>query len=185
MYPPLVLPSTPSHTHTHWLTPSASPSLTPYTLTLLQPLPHPSHTLIPPLSQPLPHTSHSPLYVCTSLIPHTLTLLHTLPQTLSHSLTPHTTSSPYVPLPQILSHSLTLTPSPSYALPSPLTPSPLTPSPSYIHPPQTLTPSHLTHSSQRSDHHLLRQLREADPLGGVSEGVWKNDRVHLPQRAQL
>ena len=146
--PPTCTPFTPSPpTHTHWLTPSASPFLTPHTLTLLQPLPHPSHP-------------HPP-----SLIPHILTL---------HTLTPH----PLMYFPYH-SHHHPSHPHPlTYILPKPShSPSPLTSS--------SLTPSHLTHSPQRSDHHLLRQLSKTDPLGGVSEGVWKNNRVHLPQRAQL
>ena len=172
---PLTFPPSPLTPHPHLMylfpKPSHTPSLTPHTTsspyvplsqTLSHSLPHPSHHILPyvppqTLSHSLPHPSHHILPLCTS--PNPLTL-------------------PLSPL-TLHSYLIYLFPKPSH------TPPPLTPSPSYIHPPQTLSPSHLTHSPQRSDHHLLRQLSEADPLGGVSEGVWKNDRVHLSQRAQL
>ena len=109
--------------------------------------------------------------------------LHTLPfptltYTLCNSL-PH--PSPTAPS-SLLTPSLTYVPHPfTYLLFKPShSPSLLTPS----HPP-TLTPSHLTHSPQSSDHHLFGQLGESDPLGGVSEGVWKNDRENLAQWTQL
>ena len=112
--PPTCTPFTRSPSP-HWLTPSATPSLTP----------HP---------QPLLHYSHPPPLMY-------LTLLRTSSSNLLTA--PHSS-----------------------------------------HPP-TLTPSHLTHSPQSSDHHLFGQLGESDPLGGVGEGVWKNDRENLAQWTQL
>ena len=125
------------------------------------PSPPPPHTLslypqlVLPSHAPLPHTDLHPLQLPPSPLTHS-------PFFTTHTL-PHLCTSPfYVPPLQTLSQ--------------PLTPHTLTPS----HP-HTLTPSHLTHSPQRSDHHLFGQLGESDPLGGVGEGVWKNDRENLAQ----
>ena len=172
---------------------SVPPTCTPFNPSL--PLPY-THTLAHTLCKPLPYFLHFH-----SLIAPPSPLTHSSPHSHSPSLTLHTHPFTYVlPSSLIPSPSYTSFPNPLTLPPSPLTPHPhliylfpkpshtlppLTPSPSYIHPPQTLSPSHLTHSPQRSDHHLLCQLSEADPLSGVSEGVWKNDRVHLSQRAQL
>ena len=108
------------------------------------------------------------LFTCSPSLPATdLHPLQAPPLPLTHnpSFTTHT-------LPTYVCHPFT------YILLKPShTPSPLIP--------HTLTPSHLTHSPQRSDHHLFGQLSESDPLGGVGEGVWKNDRENLAQWAQL